>query len=146
MKIESFTGKYRFLSNFTGPSVMYMGRVFPTVEHAYQAAKCPTIEHLLLILGCHTAGHAKRVGQQCRLRDGWEEIKIEVMRDLLKQKFDPERRPHTAKLLVDTHPAELIEGNWWGDTFWGVCRGQGQNQLGKLLMEIRDQLRNGASE
>lgn len=114
-----------------------MGVEFPTVEHAYQAAKS---EHPLVresFLQCATPGEAKREGRKVTVRRDWEQIKVSVMRNLLIQKFsDPELK----QKLLDTAPNELIEGNWWGDKFWGVCRGEGKNVLGKLLMSIRDGL------
>jgi len=60
------------------------------------------------------------------------------MTDLVRQKFS---NPQLAKQLLDTKDFELIEGNTWGDTFWGVCSGKGQNNLGKILMQIRNELK-----
>ena len=85
-----------------------------------------------------TPGQAKRAGNKLVLRPDWEQIKIIVMTDLCRIKFQD---PHMRKLLLDTGDAELIEGNWWNDTFWGVCNGIGQNHLGKILMAIRNLLR-----
>jgi predicted NAD-dependent protein-ADP-ribosyltransferase YbiA (DUF1768 family) len=44
-------------------------------------------------------------------------------------------------MLIDTGDQELIEGNWWGDVIWGVCNGKGENHLGKILMEVRKELK-----
>ena len=134
-KINSFSGEYAFLSNFYPAKVVYMGVEFPTVEHAYQAAKSAYPQIRKSFLQCKTPGEAKRAGRKIPMREDWMVIRVSVMRNLLNQKFaDPVLR----ELLMKTAPAELIEGNWWGDTFWGVCRGEGKNVLGKLLMEIRD--------
>lgn len=134
-KIESFQGEHRFLSNFWHVYVTYDGEVYPTVEHAYQAAKTLNPEFRKAI--CYaTTGEAKRMGRQVPMRPDWEAIKIDVMRDLLKQKFTEE--PELRELLLATGDAELIEGNTWNDYFWGVCNGNGQNWLGKLLMEVRE--------
>jgi len=84
-----------------------------------------------------TPGQAKKLGKSIELRPDWEEIKIEVMRELLRQKFDITKHYDLWLELHMTKPDELVEGNWWGDTFWGVCKGKGENHLGKLLMEIR---------
>lgn len=65
-------------------------------------------------------------------------IKVEIMRDLLEQKFYP--GSDLAGQLMSTGFVDIIEGNTWGDTFWGVCRGKGENHLGKLLMKIRENL------
>lgn len=81
---------------------------------------------------------AKRTGRVVLLRADWEEVKVEVMRAVLKAKFSD---PELADALLATNDAELIEGNWWGDKFWGVCRGVGKNKLGQLLMQLRAELR-----
>ena len=81
---------------------------------------------------------ARRAGQKLPMRTDWESVKIDVMFRCLKEKFkDPELR----EKLIDTGDEELIEGNWWGDTFWGVCQGKGENHLGKLLMTIREEIK-----
>lgn len=134
--IDSFKGEYEFLSNFYPATVSYEGTVYPSVEHAFQAAKTLDPQMRLKIRLSNAAG-AKKLGRQLDLRSDWETIKVDVMRELLKAKFsDPELR---AKLKA-TGKEPLVEGNWWGDTFWGVCRDRGENHLGVLLMEIRDSL------
>lgn len=136
--IDSFTGKYAFLSNFYPvPGGIKAGKhIFLSVEHAYQALKCPKElrdERWNKYLNC-TAAQAKKLGKQLPLREDWSTIKYNLMLELCSLKFN---EPSLAKLLLSTGDEELIEGNWWGDTYWGVCRGQGQNMLGKILMSIR---------
>lgn len=133
--IDSFTDNYFFLSNFSLSEVTYEGMIYPTVEHAFQAAKTLDIVERCKIAALSTPGQAKRAGRKVLLRDDWENIKIEVMRNLLHQKFE---QPDLKKKLEETFPKDLIEGNNWGDTFWGVCDGEGRNVLGKLLMGIRN--------
>jgi ribA/ribD-fused uncharacterized protein len=135
--IDSFQGKYRFLSNFWYLPVEFEGVIYPTLEHAYQAAKV-TRKDRPQILACPTPVDAKRLGRKLMMTPGWDNSKIEVMRLLLQRKF---KDPVAQQLLLETGEAELIEGNWWGDTFWGVCRGKGKNVLGQLLMETRDGIR-----
>ena len=136
--ITSFQGEFRFLSNFWPADVEYDGMRFPTVEHAYQAAKTNDISARIEIKNCVTPGQAKRLGKRVKIRPGWEAgIKLEVMRDLLEQKFSD---PSLAAKLKATGDVEIIEGNTWGDTYWGVCRGDGKNHLGKILMQIRESL------
>jgi ribA/ribD-fused uncharacterized protein len=132
-----FRGQYNFLSNFY--SVNVYG--YPSVEHAYQAAKTLDKELRAKIKACKTPAEAKRLGRQLPLRSDWEEIKIEVMETLLKRKFEhPSLRQ---KLLATT--GQLVEENTWHDNFWGSCIcgrcRKGDNLLGKLLMKIRQQLR-----
>lgn len=136
--IISFTEPFRWLSNFYPSPVKWEGQEYATVEHAYQAAKTADPERQAFIRHTRTPGNAKRAGAQVALIPGWDVLKVEVMRELLRRKFAPGST--LARKLVATHGMQLIEGNTWGDTFWGVCRGKGENQLGKLLMEIRDDL------
>ena len=135
--IDSFTKEYRYLSNFFTSPIEVDGEIYPTAEHAYHAAK--TSDPLLkkMIRGATTPGKAKGLGHDVPLRRDWEEVKISIMKDLLKRKFSI---PELKEKLLETKGHELIEGNYWNDTFWGVCGGVGENHLGKLLMEIRNEI------
>ena len=137
-KIDKFDGAYAFLSNFY-PSVVCdpEGIAYPTVEHYFQAMKTVYLSKRKEIAAAPTPGTAKRMGRRVLLRSDWNDIRVEVMRRGLKQKF---ANPDLRKKLLATGNAELIEGNWWNDTFWGVCNGVGENHLGKLLMEIRSEI------
>jgi N-glycosidase YbiA len=138
--IDSFSGKYAFLSNFHSAVVELDGVHYPTVEHAYQAAKTlnPTERAEIRVV---SAGQAKRLGRKVKIRPDWEAIKVDVMWNLLVQKF--QRNNGFGIWLVNTGDAELVEGNHWGDTYWGVCKGEGLNMLGHLLMARRAELRGG---
>lgn len=136
MKIDKFEGDYRFLSNFWSVQVQYNGVVWPSAEHAYQAAKFNDPKKTAKILANQDPKSAKRYGKTKGLRPDWEEVKVDIMRDIVRAKFDQHHM--LMDKLKTTSPNELIEGNWWGDTFWGVCNGKGENLLGKILMEIRD--------
>ena len=137
--IDSFSGEYRFLSNFYQAEVEFEGMMYPSTEHAYQAAKTLDIKSRAMFQG-GTAGQAKRLGQVIILRDDWthDNVKISVMYAVLLDKFT--RHQDLRKQLIATSPNELIEGNTWNDTFWGVCDGKGKNHLGKLLMSIRQEI------
>lgn len=137
MKIDSFKGEYRWLSNFWLVSVELDGKTYKSVEHAYMAAKTLDPELREIICNFDTPEQAKKFCKTIKLRDDWEEEKLRVMHNLLVQKFF--NQGLRAKLIA-TGDAELIEGNVWGDTFWGVCKGVGSNHLGRLLMQIRDGL------
>jgi ribA/ribD-fused uncharacterized protein len=139
--ITSFTGKYRFLSNFYPVSAYFDGVNYPTAEHAYVAAKTLDIDKRKEIQAIETPGNVKRFGRSLSLRADWDNIKIDVMRQILKTKFCVYRSDtQVLAWLLATYPAELVEGNTWGDTFWGQSPvGYGQNILGKLLMEIRNE-------
>lgn len=137
MKIDSFTGGFKDLSNFEPSIIRYKGLDFPSVEHAYQAAKATNMVDLEAIRQAPTAGASKRLGKKVQLRPDWEQVKIPLMMNFLRQKFSAEPRK---AFLLSTGTHTLIEGNTWGDTFWGVCNGKGQNWLGKCLMQVRLEL------
>lgn len=137
--IEAFKDEYRFLSNFHPAEVEWEGCLYPTVEHAYQAAKTVIPEERAAVLACPHAGAAKKYSAKLTIRPDWEAIKPTVMRQLLRAKFSI---PELRELLLATGEEEIIEGNSWHDTYWGQCycercRGEGQNLLGQMLMEIR---------
>jgi len=137
MKIEGFRNEYRWLSNFAVAPVVYEGMLFRTVEHAYQAAKTLEWDQREHIAAAWSAGEAKRRGRKLKIRDNWDDVKLHVMLVLLRQKFAV--APYRS-LLIETGDAEIIEDNWWHDRFWGVCRGSGQNHLGRLIMQVRSEL------
>ena len=140
--ITSFRGKNAFLSNFF-PCPVPVGRfTAPTVEHAYQAMKTLDEQKVEWVLDAETPAVAKRRGKRIPIRPGWEAERLAVMEGLLRLKFAPSSE--LASMLLATGDAELVEGNRWNDTYWGVCRGAGQNHLGKLLMEIRAELREAS--
>ncbi len=138
--IDRFDGEYRFLSNFY-PSIIFdsEGTEWLSVEQAYQAAKTLDEKEKLEIWLAKTPGQAKRLGREVTMRKDWELIKLAVMYRLLMQKF---RNPILRAKLMATGNATLIEGNNWGDTYWGQVDGKGFNWLGKLLMAVRMDLRD----
>lgn len=144
--IDKFEGNNKIFSNFHLATVWYEGISYPTVEHAFQAAKTFDLDKRKYIskLPWNKAGQAKRVGRKLKIRDNWEEIKVDIMEYLLIQKFA--WRPNFKQKLLDTGDQELVEGNYWHDNFWGNCKCvkcaniPGENMLGKLLMKIRSDL------
>ena len=136
--IGPFRGQWAFLSNFFFASVVFEADEYPTVEHAYQAAKTIDPVRRRWIRQCATPGRAKAAGRRLPLRPDWAQVKLTVMEALLREKFT--RHPDLAEQLRATYPHTLIELNAWGDQFWGVCHGRGQNHLGRILMSIRAEL------
>lgn len=132
--ISRFDGQYSCLSNFYPSPIQIEERLYATVEHAFQAMKTLDENDKDSICAAATPGIAKRMGRKVKLRSDWEDIKLEVMKNLLFSKFGD---PVLLEKLKLTGNANLIEGNTWGDRFWGVCDGVGENHLGKLLMQIR---------
>jgi len=137
-EILSFDGEFAFLSNFSPSLLEYEGLTYPTLEHAFQAAKSLDPARRIEIAELPTPGLAKRAGRKVACRSDWDAVRVEVMRELLRIKFAP-GSPLAAQLLA-TGDRRLVEGNWWNDRFWGVCRGVGRNMLGELLMQIRADL------
>jgi len=141
--IDKFTDEEFFLSNFYIDNFTWNGKDYKSVEHAYQASKADNESEHEWIRSLDTAGKAKRNGKLVHLRKDWESVKENIMLELLRIKFsDPELK----KKLKDTKNYELIEGNYWHDNFFGNCTCQnckdieGQNKLGKLLMQVRQEI------
>jgi len=157
--IDHFRGLYRWLSNFYDAPIrlnfspaMIPGDdfIYNSTEAAYQAAKFLSLKKRLPFSYNITHRQAKEMGQAPGMRDDWETVgesgllvKDEVMLGVLMQKFEIE--PLRTK-LIETWPADLIEGNDWHDVHFGVCNGKcrrgphmptGENMLGKLLMKVR---------
>lgn len=139
--IGTFDGKYAFLSNFYPSSITDEDYItYPTVEHYFQAMKTLDTGVRFYIAIQTTPGKAKRLGRRLDLRPDWEFIKDSVMEKALRIKFS---NPELRKALLDTGDEYLEEGNTWGDQYWGVCNGVGKNTLGKLLMKIRQEIKEG---
>lgn len=138
--IREFQGPYWFLSNFWPAAVVLDGIEYPTVEHAYQAAKTLDPALRLRIRAAATPGEAKRLSRAIPRRLDWDEVRLAVMAHLVQQKFA--RHPRLADQLIGTYPHELQEGNRWGDVFFGVDlrTGRGFNHLGKILERVREDL------
>lgn len=133
--INGFFGDFRFLSNFYPAIVIYEGRAYPTLEHAYQAAKTLDEEERKKICYAKTPKDAKALGYKVKLRPDWDKVRVCIMRELLEKKFSLDE---FKRALQMTKGMKLIKRNNWGDVVWGVCNGVGENLLGRLLMEIRD--------
>jgi hypothetical protein len=137
--IESFTlaAGYGFLSNFHPSTIFVEGKSYKTVEHAYQSHKTLDESSRDLIRRCSSPAEAKKLGRGVTIRPDWDEVKIDLMRNFIRKKFE---NPFLRPLLLSTGDAELVYGNTWNDKFWGVCRGSGLNWLGKILMEVRGEI------
>lgn len=130
--IKGFTGPYAWLSNF------YIEPDGTCVEVEYQRAKCADFEGRKKFPDNMAPGHAKKLGSKVRLREDWDEVKVNIMLFYVTKKF---RDHKDLRILLQlTGTAHIEETNWWGDTFWGVCKGVGQNILGDILMQVRGEL------
>lgn len=143
-RVQEFQREYRFLSNFYAANVVYKEIEFPTVEHAYQAAKYEQYQNsedkMAEISSLLTPGMAKRAGQEAIVPIDWDIRKFDVMEELVRQKFT--RHLTLQNQLLATGDMTLEEGNDWGDIVWGVelTTGKGENRLGKILMKVRAEL------
>lgn len=131
--ILEFKNEYRWLSNFAPVKVELDGVVYPSVENAYQAGKTLDEAMRKQFVGIN-AYEAKQLGKRVVMRPDWDQVKLLLMTELCRQKYNQE--PYRSKLIA-TGDQEIQEGNWWGDTYWGVCRGVGHNHLGKIIMHLR---------
>ena len=147
--IESFSGRYNFLSNFYPVKIEHQGIKYPTLEHYYVAMKVKNDQQIdgkyITMIDCREliarmpqASKVKQFGKIIKVRRDWDDVKLDVMLWGVREKFKQE---DLKQMLLDTGDEELVEGNFWNDTFWGVCRGEGQNNLGKILMKVRTELR-----
>lgn len=134
-EIKGFFGDYRFLSNYHLCQTEYEGLVYPSTEHAYQAAKWPQNQRTQFLN--ITSAESKQLGKKAPLNiEEWDKKKDIIMFELLWQKFIYNKE--LGQKLKDTGDKYLEETNYWNDKYWGVCKGEGQNKLGKMLMIIRD--------
>jgi ribA/ribD-fused uncharacterized protein len=141
--VYGFFKEYRFLSNFHLVPITYNGISFPSTENAYQFAKCATQKpNLIRAFSRFTPSEARKLGRQITIREDWEDAKYHIMYALNDQKF---HIPELKQMLLDTGDMYLEETNTWGDTYWGVCEGIGENNLGRILMHIRNEIREELS-
>lgn len=139
--IKGFFGDYRWLSNFHECDIHFEGLIFPSTENAYVYAKIPQNritelqETVNTLLTC-SPSDSKKIGKSIPIRDDWDRIKYDVMSSVVFDKYY--RHMDLRKQLLMTGDRLLEETNHWGDTFWGVCDGKGQNKLGKIHMRIRE--------
>ncbi len=147
-EISDFRGVHDFLSNFYEVEVELEGAVYPTIEHAFQAAKSLDFDERRAIKNAKTPSVAKRMGRKIKRRADWFDVSLTIMESLVRQKFTV--YPELRDKLLETADAKLIEGNNWNDRFYGCIYGciydthenkwVGENHLGKILMKIREEL------
>ena len=134
MVIDDFRGEYFFLSNFYPVEVTYEGYSYKNNEAAFQAQKDLSRREEFINLNPMMS---KIKGKKVKLRDDWNEAKVSIMEEIVRCKFD--QNPDIKEKLINTKGKTLIEGNKWNDTFWGMCNGKGENILGKILMNLREE-------
>lgn len=147
--ILEFVGPYSFLSNFHLSPFLLDLRVWPTVEHYFQAMKYSAEFRRDEVRCAATPGEAKKMGRHAALPANWDALKNEIMLRGLNAKFQP--GTGLSELLDTTGDATLCEGNHWHDNYWGnctcgraACKQPGWNYLGMFLMSVRLVLRQGS--
>ena len=148
--IDSFTGRWNFLSNFFPVEIEHQGIKYPSIEHYYVAMKIKNDQQIdgkyigyidcrELISKIKNPGEAKRFGRTLKIRKDWDDVKLDVMLWGVREKF---KKEELKEMLLSTRDQELVESNWWNDKYWGVCKGVGENNLGKILMQVREEVKN----
>jgi ribA/ribD-fused uncharacterized protein len=152
--INSFRGRFVFLSNFYPCKIEHKGINYPSVEHYYVALKVTVMQFIdgvyytapdfrELIARILDAGDVKKIGKRVKVRSDWSEKRLDFMEWGVREKF---KDPKLGEMLLSTGDLELIEGNNWHDVYYGKCSclkcgGSGENHLGKILMKIREELK-----
>ncbi len=153
--INTFTGRWRFLSNFYPAEIEHKGIKYPSVEHFYVAMKIKEDQVIdnkfITLVDCQefisrikNPSDVKKLGKILKIRKDWDEIKFKIMEWGVNEKF---KHTELSKMLIDTGDEELIEGNFWHDKVWGKCTcencgNDGENNLGKILMSVREKIKN----
>ena len=138
--INAFKGEYAFLSNFYPSELKFQDYRYASVEHAFQAFKMVTLFNHERVRKAHSPGSAKTLARSLPKREDWDTVRNGVMLICLREKFF--KSWDLGNMLLLTGDLKLVEGNTWGDTYWGVCRGKGENKLGQLLMQVRQELKD----
>lgn len=141
--ILSFRVYYSFLSNFYNGNVfVYNNMKFKNAESAFQSRKDDTMARYFEMLNPLMS---KNLGRKVNLRNDWEEIKDKIMYEVCYEKFTQCEK--LKNKLLETGDRELVEGNNYGDTYWGMVYNNktnewvGENKLGIILMTVRDNIR-----
>ena len=137
--------EFYVFSNFSSFQVEWMGYLWPTSEHAYQAARFfdSSPQYVQKIKDTRSAHEAFEIAQGNKQyqRDNWEAIKKEVMLEICRHKL--QQNPYVWHKLELTNDEHLVEDSpvdsFWG---WGADR-QGRNELGKVWMKLREEVQNG---
>jgi len=140
--INFFKDDYEKFSNFYPVVIYFEDRNYPSVEHAFVAAKSKDemFRKMISEIPVNQAGKAKYKGRRIKLRPNWDLMKYSIMKRFLMQKFSYQQ---FKELLLSTGNNYIEEGNYWHDNYWGNCyckkckNIKGENKLGKLIMEIR---------
>lgn len=137
--IMQMINEYDFLNNFYNCQVTYDGITYRNSESAFQAQKTKT-KHERLRFANLPPQKAKSIGRGVKLREDWEEVKDQIMYEVVKAKF--QQNPDLKQKLLDTDNSKIVEGNYHHDRYWGIDMRtmQGYNKLGKICEKVREEL------
>ncbi len=139
IKFYGLKSEHGYMSNFYPSKIFVFGRWWNNVEAPYQAAKTNDPDEYYSIWIAKTARDARTLGQKVKMRSDWDQVKYDVMKECVLAKFT--QNCDLREQLLATGNEELIEDSPI-DRYWGCgADGTGQNNLGKVLMEIRALLR-----
>jgi N-glycosidase YbiA len=133
-------------SNFAPYPVLMEGKLWPTSEHYFQAQKFEDAEHREQIRKTKSPMIAARMGRDRKkpLRRDWESVKVGIMRDVVRGKFT--QHDDILQILLSTGDAKIVE-HTENDSYWGDGGdGSGKNMLGRILMEVREELKRGGAD
>lgn len=146
MPILGFKDKYSYLSNMYITEITFKHKFISgfiwanSSEHIYQAYKAKYIEDFENVINASDPQEAKRLGRVIEIDKAFKKSKLQIMERIVRAKFSQNKT--IKKLLLETGSKYIEETNDWDDIYWGVCKGVGQNNLGKILMKIREELRS----
>ena len=140
----AFRGDKYFLSNMYKCPVEYQGVTYSSSELAFQVQKCADEAERQHLIELDNPFEVKKTAYKVKKREDWKEVKVGIMRDIVFAKFM--QNPDLAQKLIATGNEPLFEENSWNDKFWGTVNGEGENHLGRILMEVRRSLMENASE
>lgn len=131
---RKFQGPLLFLSNFYFCDIRFKGKTYPSSEHLFQSLKTldPDLQERIRT---HPPKGLKAFAKTIPLRDDWDDVKSAVMMMVLIAKFH--QHPDLLEKLKAVPDEDLVEENYWGDTYWGVTDEGGKNMLGKLLKLVK---------
>lgn len=137
--VKELRDEYWLLSNFADIPVYFNGILYRNSEAAFQSQKTFDMK-LRLQFASVDPDTAKHMGRKLKIRPDWDTARLWIMRDIVAAKVQQNRRVKDVLLNID---GTIEEGNTWHDKFWGVDleTGEGENHLGKILMEIRDEMK-----
>jgi len=140
-QIFFYENEFYPFSNFSSFAIEWKGKLYPTSEHAYNSEKFEDEKMKEEIRNSRSAHEAFKHAQANRekYRKDWGEIRLGIMKNILRAKV--EQHPYVKKKLLESGDKELIEDSW-RDAFWGWGPDKnGENYLGKLWMEIREEFK-----